>query len=76
MTEAVLAIDVIANCADGSVYDNVVMKLIEDQIIFETHDGHHLCGDCCVKTFDKIAIAVDPLVFASAIAKYRQQEET
>jgi len=74
MSEIIIAIGVTATCADGSVRDDVIMKNVNGVVIYETPDGEHLCGDCCVKLLDN-ARFVAPLPYvAQAIEQYRKQE--
>jgi len=74
MTETILAIGVTATCADGSVRDDVVLKMIGGVVIYETPDGEHLCGDCCVKLLDNARFVAPPGLIAQAIEQYRKQE--
>lgn len=74
MTETILAIGVTATCADGSVRDDVVLKMIDGVVIYEAPDGEHLCGDCCVKLLDNARFVVPPMLIAQAIGQYRKQE--
>jgi hypothetical protein len=34
MSEAILAIGITATCADGSVHDDVIMRLVDGQVIY------------------------------------------
>jgi len=74
MIETILAIGITATCADGSVRDDVVLKMIDGVVIYETPDGEHLCGDCCVKLLDNARFVVPPGLIAQAIEQYRKQE--
>jgi hypothetical protein len=74
MSEAILAIGVTATCADGSVRNDVVLKMIDGVVIYETPDGEHLSGDCCVKLLDNARFVVPPGLIAQAIEQYRKQE--
>jgi len=74
MNEMLLAINVVASCADGSVHNDVTMKRCGDKIVFATADGEHLCGDCCVKDIEAGTIIVNLMLFAIAMATYRKQE--
>jgi len=74
MNEIFVATGITATCADGSVHDDVVMKVIDGVVIYETADGKHLCGDCCVKSIDG-ATFLAPLSYVTlAIEQYRKQE--
>lgn len=73
MTETVLAIDLSVTCADHGTHQGVVLKIVDDEVIYETPSGQRLAGDCCVQTLDGGMIVAPPSVFASAIAKYREQ---
>lgn len=74
MSETVIAIGLTATCSDGSVHQDVVMKVVDDVVIFNSQDGEHLCGKCCVKQLDHATIVVPPPSFSAAMFKYRQQE--
>jgi hypothetical protein len=74
MSEAILAIGITATCADGSVHDDVIMRLVDGQVIYATPDGEHLCGDCCVKLLDNARFLAPPGLIAQAIEQYRKQE--
>lgn len=74
MNEVIIASDITANCANGSVHLNVVMKAVDGVIVYETADGTHLCGDCCVKTMDKATVYVGAAIFGAAVMQYRKQE--
>lgn len=74
MSEAILATGIIATCADGSVHDDVVMRLVDGQVIYQAPDGEHLCGDCCVKLLDNAQFMAPPGLIAQAIEQYRKQE--
>lgn len=74
MSEIILAINVVASCADGSIHNDVTMKRCNDQIVFATADGEHLCGNCCVKDIETGTIIVNLMLFAMAMATYRNQE--
>jgi hypothetical protein len=74
MTEATLAIGITATCADGSVHDDVIMKLMDGVVTYVTQDGEHLCGDCCVKLLDNAQFVAPMPLIAQAIEQYRKQE--
>jgi len=74
MNETVLAFGITATCADGSVHTDVVMKVIDSVVIYETTDGEHLCGDCCVKELDNATFVMPIQFVAMAIEQYRKQE--
>ena len=74
MTEAILAIGVTATCADGSMHDDVIMKLVDGVVIYATPDGEHLCGECCVKLLDNAQFVAPMPLIAQAIEQYRKQE--
>jgi hypothetical protein len=74
MSETIIAIGVTATCADGSVHDDVVMKVADGVVIYETPNGEHLCGDCCVKLLDNGQFVAPPGFIAQAIYQYRKQE--
>ena len=74
MTEATLAIGVTATCTDGSVHDDVIMKLVDGVVIYATPDGEHLCGECCVKLLDNAQFVAPMPLIAQAIEQYRKQE--
>lgn len=74
MSEAILAIGITATCLDGSVHDDVIMRLVDGQVIYETPAGEHLCGDCCVKLLDNACFVAPPSLIAQAIEQYRKQE--
>lgn len=74
MTEAILATGITATCADGSVHDDVIMRLVDGTVIYETSTGEHLCGDCCVKLLDNARFVAPPGLIAQAIEQYRKQE--
>lgn len=74
MNEVIIAVKIIANCADGSVHNDVTMKAVDNQIVFETPNGEHLCGDCCVKTMDNAEVFVGPALFGAAMMQYKKQE--
>lgn len=73
MSESVLAIDLKVTCADHGTHQGVVLKIVDDLVVYETPSGERLAGDCCVQTLDGGMIVVPLNVFASAIAKYRRQ---
>lgn len=74
MIETILAIGITTTCADGSVRDDVVLKMVDGVVIYETPDGEHLCGDCCVKLLDNARFVAPPGLIAQAIEQYRKQE--
>lgn len=74
MTETIIATGITATCADGSVHDDVVMKVRDGIVIYETVTGEHLCGDCCVKTIDNAQLLAPIQYIARAIEQYRKQE--
>jgi hypothetical protein len=74
MSEIVIATGITAKCADGSVHTDVMMKVVDSVVIYETANGEHLCGDCCVKFIDG-ATFLAPLPYVTrAIEQYRKQE--
>jgi hypothetical protein len=74
MNTTFIAMGITAKCANGSVHTDVVMKVIDSVVIYETSDGEHLCGDCCVKFIDG-ATFLAPLPYVTrAIEQYRKQE--
>lgn len=75
MTESILAIGVTATCVDGSVHDDVIMKLANGVVIYATPDGEHLCGDCRVNLIDNAQFLMPPQMIAQAIYKYQEQEK-
>ena len=74
MTETILAIGITATCADGSTRHDVVMKNVDGVVIYETPNGEHLCGSCCVKLLDNAQFVVPFPYVAQAIDQYRKQE--
>jgi hypothetical protein len=73
MSESVLAIDLKVTCADHGTHEGVILKMVDDKVIYETPSGEQLKGDCRVETIDAGTFVVPPMVFAAAIAKYRGQ---
>lgn len=74
MTETIIATGITATCADGSVHDDVMMKVQDGIVIYETATGEHLCGDCCVETLDNAQFLAPIQYVARAIEQYRKQE--
>jgi hypothetical protein len=73
MSETVLAINLSVTCADHATHEGVILKIVGDQVVYETPNGERLEGDCCVQTIDGGSFVVPPTVFAPALAKYREQ---
>lgn len=73
MTESILAIDLKVTCADNCVHEGVVLKSVNDEVVYETASGVLLKGDCCVHTIESGTFVVPPMIFAMAQAKYRRQ---
>lgn len=74
MSETVLGIDLKVTCADHGVHEGVVMKIVDDRVVYLTTDGEELKGDCCVKNIDHAVFVMPMSVIASAIDIYRRQD--
>jgi len=70
--EILLAIDLGVTCADGSKYDGVVMKIINDKTIYLTKDGLELDSNQKVITIDAGTFVQNLMLIGHAIEKYRE----
>jgi hypothetical protein len=73
MSETVLGIDLKVTCADHGVHEGVVMKIVDDRVIYLTTDGEELKGDCRVINIDHSCFLVPMNFVAMAIDMYRKQ---
>lgn len=73
MSETVLGINLKVTCADHGVHEGVIMKVVNDRVIYLTIDGEELKGDCCVNTIDGGTFVAPVSVIGNAIEAYRRQ---
>jgi hypothetical protein len=74
MSETVLGIDLKVTCADHGVHEGVIMKVVDDRVIYLTTDGEELKGDCAVQNISGATFLAGMNVIANAIRIYRGQE--
>ena len=74
MTEIIIGFDLSVTCADGTIRNGVVFKVIEDIPIYETPEGELLKDNTKVVSTQGGNFIVDMQFMMAAIFKYKKED--
>ena len=74
MTEIIIGFDLSVTCADGTIRNDVVFKVIEDIPIYETPEGELLKGSTKVISTQGGNFITNMQFMMAAIFKYKKED--
>lgn len=73
MTEQVIGCNLTVICADGTEHTDIVLKIINDKVLYVTLDGEELKADTAVEKIEAGNFLAPLFIVAQAVDHYRRQ---